>query len=271
MTIQAACLLLATLVVCSQGVDVKYSELVAGKHVVDMGMTLSFKDSSNESPVEYNEGKPCTLEDTACQDPKFTSDDDSELILTLTPPKNLADKYMKKAGDLVLLPPTSLTVKLCFATPWTSKRKWRKIKDTINDDKRCKNKVIKKLDLASVSGGTITESYKIPSDTPRAQWYFTAFLECDVDGKDDTAYCGLDTTGGLIQLAKEEDVISAIGAEGDAQKALDATTSQELHIFTTVRESRPTGLYVAVIIMSGVSLAMLFGFFAFEQILKKNK
>lgn len=117
-------------------------------------------------------------------------------------------------------------------------------------DKRCGKK------LKTVPIGDTEFKYKFPSNTPKAQWFITAYIKCAKPGSEETVNCGLDTTGGIKVLDKE---------------AGDVKTSPTIYYKTGVTDSRSTGLYVAVIILSICSVSLLVGFFIFEHLTQKNK
>lgn len=124
----------------------------------------------------------------------------------------------------------------------------------LQKDKRCK----KSMGTVDIDAKSIM--YKFPSDTPKAQWFITAYIECEVPGTEDTIVCAIDTTGDIAGGIKE------LSAEATKVK-----TSDVIYYLTQVTDSRSPGLYAAVIILSICSVSLLGGFFIFEHLAQKNK
>lgn len=118
----------------------------------------------------------------------------------------------------------------------------------IQGDKRCG----KKMGTEDFAAGSGSMEFKIPTDTPSAEWFITALLKCPKEGSDDLVVCGYDTTG-----VKE--------------KHLEPATNYPVYYETKVVDSRTTGLYIAVVVCSVASVSLLVGFFVFEQMTRKNK
>ena len=107
--------------------------------------------------------------------------------------------------------------------------------------------------------GEATEfDFKLPSDTPKAEFFITIFIFCRVEGTNDDEYCSFDTTGELSDLAK--------GKTDDDRE----TISPRLSYRTDVIASRPTELVVCVIILSILSVTMLVLYFVYERVMKKT-
>jgi len=239
------------------GSDVKYSQLEAGGFVADMDITLSFTDEFNPEPVAFDpEGERCDPS-AECTTPIFGYDDDSVLFIKAKVPKKgltTLAKVNPDSSEAQLGEATEVLFKLCFDNESKKDRKWRKAKDKIDDDKRCK----KKLGTVEIAkDGNLNLEYKFPSDTPKATWFITAYVKCKKIGSDGTDFCAFDTTGGLTTLV--------------AEPKENPATSPEAFIRTTVVESRTSGLYAAVVVMSLASLSLLGGFFVWEQVTSKNK
>lgn len=251
--------------------------MVAGRHVGNMNIKVDYKNDNVEdfepytpscpdNALEENNPEAYKAGQAACTDLNY--DDSAELEITFDASLlNITGATLQMDGRGSLGRPIKYKVEACFANGFTSRRKWRKPKDVIQDDKRCNQGLQKKTDL---NIGVNTFTHKLKSDTPGSQFFVTVFIFCEREnepGRDQ--YCFFDTTGPLGSLAKLGDVNKRSSGNGAALFA-EANTSTPLQYKTSVPDFRTTGLVVGVIVLSICSVSMLFGYFTFERILKKS-
>lgn len=249
-----------------------YSGLVAGGHVVPLNIKLSYLDDDHPNRAPYNRGMQCLVDDDRCQKPVFKKQNGAVLLVSLKMPAGNQTNVLKKYKDVELGEPTTLTLKLCYAKESTVDRKWRKPNDSISKDKRCSKSIAKDLDLASHSGHV---NYTVPSDTPKAKFFLTAYLNCPIKGSTGkTQICGFDTTGGLDALVSREAVMAKLGIAGTTEEAderMDAETSTVVYFRTMSSHRFPKLLVGGVIAFSIFSVLLLVFFLVYEHVLRKKK
>lgn len=266
------------LLVAAGKLEVKYTDL--RNAVINTNMQLSFT-LANISRTQFPSNSckkgecECPFSTPECRARDFNWDDDAMLFADFTLPADVAMLTAKSIKDEVYGPPTQVTIKACYAKPWTAKRKWRKIKNVIDDDKRCTKKFVKNFDITRdgkiVTEETLTAKYTIPSDIPEAEWFLTMYFKCPIKDSTDSNYCGLDSTvGDLSLLMSEKDLKKDVESEDEVKSILEQPKSKEIYYRTTTMDGRPTSLVIGVIILSLGSVSLLISYFAYEKLLKKR-
>eukprot|EP00210_Caulerpa_lentillifera_P009553 g9111.t1 len=249
--------------------DIRFSTLVAGRHIAKFNITVRYKnDKTGGNFIPYISCTNATTDDC----PELDYDDNVQLEISFDAPSaaDLVRRTLERDGDDKLGAPVQYKVEACFERLYTRRRKWRKAKDVIQDDKRCSKELQSKTDWDS---GRNTFTYDLDSNMPAAHFFVTLFVFCQVEGEgkttDDNQYCLLDTTGSLEDLAPESD-IEKRHPNADLEQLYALPTSKPLIYRTVVPDFRTTGLIVGVIVLSICSVGMLIGYFTFERLLKKT-
>ncbi|GMH41935.1 hypothetical protein BSKO_09854 [Bryopsis sp. KO-2023] len=216
----------------------------------------------------------CLVDNPRCQKPVFMQETGSVLIVGFKLPTGNLTNVVRKYKGVELGSPTTMTLKMCYSAGSTSDRKWRKANDKISKDKRCGIDIAEGIDLAMHTGFSLI-NYTLPSDTPKARFFITAFLKCPVGGYSNrTQTCGLDTTGGLDALVTKEAVMNKMGISGTVE-AVDAKmklkTSKIIYFKTMSSHHQPALLVGGVIGFSIFSVALLAFFLVYEHVLRKKK
>lgn len=255
--------------------EIKYTDLRDA--VVQTNITIEFEQAGVERqlfPTSCTDRTLCTcqLADDACKEPTFGFDEKTVMHISFSLPEDLNDRVVSSVKDETYGEPTKVTVKACYSKPDTLKRKWRKIKNVIDDDKRCAKKVVKGFDLVPGQTEYTLEAYELSSDTPKANWFLTLYFLCTIkeNKDDDTNFCGMDTTVvSLSEFMSTKDLKSA-DPEVDVEAILASPRSNELYYHTDVMDSIPTEMVAGVIALSIVALVFLFSFFTWERFMKKQ-
>lgn len=254
-------------------IEIKYTDL--RNAVVPTNISMEFEQNMFERqlyPTSCTDRSlcECPLADDACQTPAFNFDGNTVMHISFSVPEDISDRVVSSVGEETYDPPTKVTVKACYSKPDTIKRKWRNIKNIIDDDKRCAKKVVKGFDLVPGQTDYTLAPYELPSDTAKAQWFFTLYYLCPIKGSDDTNFCGMDTTGvSLSEFMATKDLLSA-DSEADVNAILASPRSNELYYRTEVMDSVPTEMVAGVIALSIVAIIFLISFFAWERMMKKQ-
>lgn len=254
-------------------VEIKYTDL--RNAVVPTNISMEFEQTDFERqlyPTSCTDRSVCTcqLADDACKTPTFNFDENTFLHISFSVPEDVGERVVSSVKDETYEEPTKVTIKACYSKPDTLKRKWRKIKNVIDDDKRCAKKIVKGFDLVPGQTDYTLEPYELPSDTPKANWFLTLYFLCPIKKTDDTNFCGMDTTGVSLSEFMSADDLRSADPEVDVNAVLVSTRSNELYYQTDVMDSVPTEMVVGVIALSLVAIVFLVSFFTWERFLKKQ-
>lgn len=252
--------------------------MVVGGHVGDLDIKVEYQQDNDgfrpytpscpDDALKDDNPEEHKTQREACTDLNY--DDEVELQITFDASLlNVTDPpTLKVDGRSNLGRPVKYKVEACFANGFTSRRKWRKAKDIIQDDKRCSRQLQKKTDLTL---GPNTFTYKLKSDTPGAQYFVTVLIFCERENEPEhDQYCFFDTTGPLGNLASIKEIEKRDSNLDGKTVLASRETSPKLQYKTSVPDFRTTGLVVGVIVLSICSVSMLFGYFTFERLLKKS-
>lgn len=242
-------------------IDIKYTDLP----VVDTAVSIEFEtEGLDKQPLGTPEAG-CPLSDggSTCQPSEFGFDQETVLSITFSLANVLGNDSaaLTSFQDETYDPPTKASLRACYSKPDTVKRKWRKIKAVIDDDKRCNRKIVKALDLtaAQCTATSCTYDYTLPSDIPAASWFVTVLFLCPIRGSGDTQFCAVDTTVGSLKELTGADVTE------------EPVRSNPTYFKTEVMDSRPPEMVAGVIVMSIVSVVFLASYFTYEKFYKKTE
>eukprot|EP00892_Ulva_mutabilis_P001979 jgi/Ulvmu1/11782/UM008_0196.1 len=239
--------------VTAQVMDVgsdKFPPLAAAGHTQQIAVSWTTRAPGFEYTISTATGGGCTADQITagtCTLPSIQWKDGEVPEITIS-----AD--VPAPGELSVIggTPSKLAAYFCFSPPSAKNKKWRKINDLFKKDNSCKlSTILKKTDNVDypAQGGTVQlGTLKLDPKAPTAFFSIRVYVSCVRDdgtpaGKNE--FCHVSNRWPL--------------GEGVTADAAD------VFFPTTVMDSRPTKLYVAVFICACIGPVLFLAFMIYER------